>query len=126
MKRIKLYIHEPAINKIVGRELDISLSDNANLVDAIREVDKMISSRGDFPVPDYQSLLHMVYNPLANKFYDQVAVTAYTKSGQSLNVREDPEKELPKGITVTLIPKGGCISEWEEAIEYKEFLKAIS
>jgi hypothetical protein len=125
MKRIKLYIHEPAVNKIIGRELDISLDNNANLLDAIREVDKMICNKRSFPIPDYQSLLHMVYNPIENKFYNQVAVTAYEESGQSLNIREDPKKEFPNGTSVTLIPKGGCISEWEETIDYDEFLKAI-
>ena len=124
MKRIKLFIHEPTINKIIGRELNLSLDSKANLVDAINEVDKMISSKGSFPVPDYQSLLHMIYNPLENRFYKQVAVTAYQQSGQTLNVRDNPKKELPEGTTVTLIPAGGCISEWEGAIDYKEFLRA--
>jgi len=126
MKRIKLFIHEPLINKVVGRELSLLLNDKASLVDAISEVDKMISSKGSFPVPDYRNLLHMVYNPVENRFYKQVAVTAYKQSGQSLNVRDNPKKELPEGTTVTLIPAGGCISEWEEAIGYEEFLKATS
>jgi len=125
MKRIKLFIHEPSINKAIGRELNLLLNDKANLIDAISEVDKIINSKGSFPVPDYQSLLHMIYNPVENRFYKQVAVTAYKQSGQTLNVRDDPKKELPEGITVTLIPAGGCISEWEEAIDYEEFLKAI-
>ena len=125
MKRIKLFIHEPTINKVIGRELNLLLNNKANLVDAISEVDKMINSKGSFPVSDYQSLLHMIYNPLENKFYNQVAVTAYRESGQRLNARESPKKELPEGTTVTLIPAGGCITEWEEAIDYGEFLKAM-
>jgi hypothetical protein len=64
MKRIKLFIHEPSINKIIGRELNLILYSKANLVDTIIEVDKMISSKGSFPIPDYQSLLHMIYNPV--------------------------------------------------------------
>ncbi len=126
MKRIKLFLHEPTINKAIGRELDILLEDNASLVDAIVNVDKMIASKGDFPVPDYRCLLHMVYNPVQNRFYKQVAVSAYDKQGKSLNVREEPREELLEGMTVTLIPAGGCISEWEEAIDYREFLKAAS
>jgi len=55
-----------------------------------------------------------------------VAVTAYEESGQVLSVRDDPKKELPKEVTIILIPAGGCISEWEEAIDYEEFLKATS
>lgn len=126
MKRIKLVIHEPLINMVIGSELNLSLNDKANLVDAIDEVDKMINSKGKFPVPNYQSFLHMIYNPIENRFYKQVAVAAYTGSGQMLNVRDDPKKELPTGVTVILIPAGGCISEWEEAMDYKEFLKMIS
>jgi len=126
MKRIKLFIHEPSINKVIGRELSLLLNEKANLIDAISEVDKMINSKGSFPVPDYRSLLHMIYNPVENRFYKQVAITAYKEPGQSLNVRDDPKKELPEGITVTLIPAGGCIGEWEEAIHYEEFLKATS
>ena len=124
MKRIKLFIHEPLINKVIGNELNLLLDDKVTLIDAIHEVDKIISSKESFPVPDYQSLLHMIYNPVKNKFYKQVAITAYKQSRQMLNVRDNPKKELPEGITVTLIPAGGCISEWEEAIDYKEFLKA--
>jgi len=125
MKRIKLFIHEPSINKVVGRELDLLLDDTANLIDAINEIDEMIKSKGSFPVPDYRSLLHMIYSPVENRFYNQVAVTAYKESGQMLNVRDDPKKELVEGITVTLIPAGGCISEWQEVIDYEEFLKAL-
>ncbi len=126
MKKVKLFIHEPSINKLIGRELDLLLGDTANLVDVINETDKKINTKGGFPVPDYQSLLHMIYNPVENRFYKQVAVSAYKESGQSLNVREDPKKELPEGITITLIPAGGCISAWEEAINYTNFLKATS
>jgi len=126
MKRIKLFIHEPSINKVIGRELDLLLDDKASLVDAIREVDKIINSKGSFPVPNYRSLLHMICNPVQNRFYKQVAITAYNQSGQMLSVRDDPKKELPEGTTVTLIPVGGCITEWEEAINYEEFLKSTS
>ncbi len=126
MKRIKLFIHEPSINKIIGRELNLLLPDTANLIDTINEVDKRIKSKGDFPTPHYKSLLHMIYNPVQNRFYKQVAITAYKEARQMLNVRDDPKKELPEGITVVLIPAGGCISEWEEAICYEEFLRIIS
>jgi len=125
MKRIKLIIHEPLINKVIGSELNLLLNDKANLIEAINEVDTMISSKGSFPVPNYQSLLHMIYNPVQGRFYKQAAVTVYDESGQLLNVRDEPKKTLPERITVIVIPAGGCISEWEETIGYEEFLKAI-
>jgi len=124
MQRIKLIIHEPLINKIIGSELTLLL-DKANLINAISEADKIINDKGKFPVPNYQSLLHMVYNPIQNRFYKQVAISAYDESGQLLNVRDNPKKALSEGATVILIPAGGCISEWEEAIGYEEFLKAL-
>jgi len=126
MKRIKLVIHEPLINRVIGSEMNLQLHDRADLVDAISEVDRIINNRGGFPLPDYRSLLHMVYNPVENRFYKQVAATAHEESGEMLNVRDNPMKELPEGTTIILIPTGGCISEWEEAINYEKFSKAIS
>lgn len=126
MKRIKLVIREPLINKVIGSELNLLLNDKANLVHAIDEADKTINSKRKFPVPNYRSFLHMIYNPVENRFYRQVAVTAYKGSGKMLNVRDNPKKELPGGVTVILIPAGGCISEWEEAIDHKDFLEMIS
>ena len=96
MKRIKLVIQEPSINKVIGSELNLLLNDRANVIDAINEVYKMINSRGVFPVPGYQSLLHMVYNPIKNRFHKQVALTV-CKEGAMLraHLRDDPKKELP-------------------------------
>jgi len=123
MKKVKVVIHQPSINKLIGNELSLLLSDDASIIDAIMQVDKMIISKGCFPVPDYGSLLHMIYHPVENRFYKQVAITAYEEQNQMLNVRDNPEKELPEGVAIILIPAGGCISEWEEAVDYKEFLK---
>ena len=123
MKRVKMVIHEPLVNKIIGSEPNLLLNDKTNVIDAISEVDKLINNRGSFPLTEYRSLLHMVYNPVVNRFYKQVAITAYKEQSQTLNVRDNPEKELPEGVTIILIPAGGCISEWEEAVDYKEFLK---
>jgi hypothetical protein len=124
MKRVKMIIHEPLINKVIGSELNLLVNEKTSVIDAISEVDKLINKKGNFPLPAYRSLLHMVYNPFKNRFYKQVALTAYTEQNQMLNVRDNPEKELAEGVTVILIPAGGCISEWEEAVDYKEFLKA--
>jgi hypothetical protein len=125
MKQVRLVIHEPAINKIIGSELNLLLDDKANLVDAINEVDKLINNKGGFPLPDFRSFVHMVYDPVENRFYKQVAVTAHKELVQAANVRDDPKKELPEGTTIILIPAGGCISEWEEAINYEKFSKAL-
>jgi hypothetical protein len=125
MKSSKLVIHEPSINKIVGSELHLRLNDAGNLIDAINEVDKAIMKRGGFPTSEFQSLLHMIYNPEENRFYKQVAVLVCDEQGRMLSLRESPKTTLPNGATVVLIPAGGCISEWEEAIDKRRFLKAM-
>lgn len=125
MKRIKLIVHEPLVNKIIGSELNLELSDEANVITAINKVDRLIDQKGDFPLSDYKSLLHMIYDPVRNRFYNQVAVTAYLESGDMINLRVDPKQNLPADVTVVLIPSGGCISEWEIAIDYQEFRRAI-
>ena len=126
MKRVKFVVHEPSVNQVVGSEFVLVLSDDANVVDAVNEVDKLFSIEDKrFPLLDYQSLLHMVYNPAVGKFYKQVAIAAHMESGEMLNIRDNPKQLLPEGTTVILIPAGGCISEWEEAISPQEFSKAI-
>ena len=106
--------------------MNLRLNENANIIDAINEVDKVIKGKGSFLGPHYGSLLHMVYNPVEKRFYEQVAITAHRPSGKMLNVRANPTREFPDGITIILIPAGGCISAWEEAIDYEKFLSTIS
>jgi hypothetical protein len=125
MKHITFVLHEPSVNRILGDKLNLQLEEKASVIDAIIEVDKLIKSEENFSLSPYQSLLHMVYNPSDNRFYKQTAIVAYKATGEMLNVRDSPEQDLPEGATVILIPAGGCISEWEEAVSQQEFLKAM-
>ena len=125
MKRIAFVLHEPSVNRIIGDKLNLTFEERASVIEVINEVDRLIRSKGGFPVPAYQSLLHMVYNPRENRFYKQAAIVAYKATGEMLNVREKPEQELPENAAVILIPAGGCISEWEEAVSPQEFLKVM-
>jgi hypothetical protein len=101
------------------------LQDEADVIDVITKADALIGRGENFPVEGYESLLHMVYNPIENRFYKQVAITAYTKNGRMLNIRENLESRLPEDAIIILIPTEGCISDWEEPINYKEFLNVI-
>ena len=56
VKKVKMIIQEPLVNKVIGRELNLLLHDEANLLDAIREVDKLMNNKGSFPLPNYRSL----------------------------------------------------------------------
>lgn len=125
MKQVKLIVHEPTLNKVIGAEFILQLDDKANLVDAINAVDRLVGEKDRFPLPEYRSLLHMIYNPVENRFYKQVAVAAYNEGRYMIDLRIDPKRVLPKGAVVILIPAGGCISEWEEAISFDEFCKLV-
>jgi len=67
----------------------------------------------------------MIYNPVENRFYKQVAIRAHAESDPRVDIRKDPRKKLPEKTTIILIPAGGCISEWEEALNYEIFLNRI-
>jgi len=125
MKKVKLVIHESSVNKQIGAELLLQMNDKANCIDVINEVDRLINERGGFSLPGYRSLLHMVYNPAENRFYKQVAVSAYKEGEGMINLRVDPKQQLPADVTVVLIPAGGCISEWEEVVDFEEFSRTV-
>lgn len=119
-------IQEYSINKIIGDELELLVDEDANVIDVINEADKIIRSKGKFPSEHYKSLLHWVYNPLEERFYEQTGINAYTPSQKFLNVRNNPKMKLPNNTTIILIPEGGCITAREEVIDYETFCKAIS
>jgi hypothetical protein len=58
----------------------------------------------------------MVYHPIEGRFYNQVAVQAYTKSGAFLNITENPRVPISHETTIILVPEGGCATDWEEPI----------
>ena len=123
MKKITFQIHEHDINKIIGRELELYLEDKANVIDVITEIDKIILTKNKFPSKDYGSLLHWVYNPIEQRFYEQIAIHAYTESQPFLDVRNNPKMQLPDNTTIVLIPGGPCVSAGDKPISYEEFKK---
>ena len=119
-------ISEESITKVLGPWLELVIEDEANILDVILKADEIINSKGGFPLSEYKGLLHMLYNPITGRFYKQVGVHAYTEPGKFYNVRDNVNQVLPNGATIVLIPNAGCIGEWEEALEYKEFRKGLS
>lgn len=120
-KKIRLIVKEYPINRIFGSEFEFSLDDEASAIDVVEELDRLIRSRGNFPLKEYHSVLHMVYNPVEDKFYKQVAVSAHIQSNELFNVQKNPRIKLPDRTTLILVPKGGCISEWDEVVDYDAF-----
>ena len=129
MIKVQLTIGQlPILTEILGDEIDLTLDDGATILDAIDAVDKIFTERDGFPITDYESLLHMVYNPIERRFYNQVAITAYTVEDDErriLDVRKNPTRTLAAFTTVILVPEGVCITEFEKPISYDMFLSAM-
>ncbi|MGB8779382.1 MAG: hypothetical protein WCD81_01900 [Candidatus Bathyarchaeia archaeon] len=49
---------------------------------------------GEFPVKGFKPLMEMVHHPIAGRFYNQVAVQAYTKSEMFISIRENPRMPI--------------------------------
>jgi hypothetical protein len=126
MIKVRFKVHGREINQIIGEELELYLEDKANIIDVISEIDKIILAKNKFPSKDYGSLLHWVYNPVEERFYEQTAIHAYTKSNPFLNVRNDPRMKLPDNTTIILIPGGPCISAGDKPISYEDFKNSLN
>jgi hypothetical protein len=134
MKKIRLEIEQKEINEHGDKQFEISLYDGATIIDAIIEVDKLISARGKFPTEKIYSrtkmkcysLLHMVYNPLENRMYQNVLVSESTGPEMSIKIKYKPELILPDGLTVTIILKSLCGDEApEELVDYEGFRQTM-
>jgi hypothetical protein len=129
MKRVQLTIGQlPVLTEILGDEIDLIIEDKATILDVIDAVDKIFAKKGGFPITDYKSLMHMIYNPIKKRFYNQVAVTAYAIDGDErriLDVRRKPTQVLPEFTIIILVPEGVCITDFEKPIPYDVFLNAM-
>jgi hypothetical protein len=117
MKKVTVIIRQREINKLFPQPFQLTLKDEASIIDVIKAVDEEIKRKvGFFPVGRYKSLLQIVYHSNENRFYKQVAIHAHAKS-KVINVRENPTSPLPNETTVIIIPENGCQTDWEEPIQ---------
>jgi hypothetical protein len=129
MIKVQLTIGQlPILSDILGDEINLTLDDGATILDVIETVDEILAEQGGFPIAEYESLMHMTYNPIEKRFYNQVAVTAYAIDGDErriLDVRNNPTQALAEYTTIVLVPEGVCITEFEKPISYNMFLNAM-
>lgn len=72
--------------------LCLYFDDDASILDVINAVDQTIREKcGEFPVKGFKCLMEMVYHPVEGRFYNQVAVQAYVKSGIFLSIEKTRE-----------------------------------
>lgn len=119
------FVTESSIAKQLGGGVKMVVENDATVLDVIAKADDMLRKKGTFPDHKYK-LLHMVYNPKEDKFYKQVGVHAHTKPGHFYNIKCNVRQKLQDGMTITIIPSAGCITDFEEPLSYEEFIKALS
>lgn len=118
MKSINLVVRKSEISKLFPNGFQLLMEDDVSIIDVIKSADREIRRKIDrFPISNFTSLLQMVYHQKEDRFYRQVAIQAYTKTSQFLNIRENPRTALPNGTTIILIPEGGCSTDWEEIVK---------
>jgi hypothetical protein len=114
MKRVTVIIRQREINKLFPQAFQLTLGDEASIIDAIKAVDDEIKRKaGFFPHDKYKSLLQMVYHSHEKRLNKQVAIHAHVES-KPFNIREKLTEPLPDGATVILIPEDGCQTDWED------------
>lgn len=120
------FVKKGSIAKILGGGVEMVVEDDATVLSVIKRADEIIRQRGALPFRGRMSLLHMVYNPIEDRFYKQVGLHAFTTPGSFYNIRDNVRHKLLDGMTIILIPDAGCIGDFEEALKYEEFTKALS
>jgi len=66
----------------------------------------------------------MMWNPLQKRFYNTIAISAYTKNNKFFEARKNPKLILPDGLTIFL-GLGLCKSEGEEIVDFETFQKEM-
>jgi len=125
VKKVTVFVNDTTINRFLGGGVELSVPDDVNVIDAIEKVDEVIKRKEGFPLPEYGSLLHMLYNPIEDGFYVQVGIHAYSEPGKAFDVRNDTKKVLPDGAQIIISPQAGCIGDWEGVLSYERFCQEI-
>ena len=117
--RVTFLLQQSEVGRFIKGPLELSLKEGGSILDVLKLVDEEILKRaGKFPVKGYKSLVQMVYHPVQNRFYKQVAIQGYSGPGCFFKLRENPKMPLPNGVTIILVPEGPCISEAEDVVDW--------
>jgi hypothetical protein len=127
MRKVRIEIKETSLNKRLGSVFTLALYDGANVLYTIDKIDWLIMRRlGRFPIDGFKSLLHMLYDPVRRRFYEQVIMHASSPKSAFLPIRNQPELELEDGTFVRLILMAVCADAPEPVLKYEEFHEALS
>jgi hypothetical protein len=126
MKKVRIEIKESSLNKKLGNVFTLALYDGANILYAIDKIDWLIMRRlGRFPIDGFKSLLHMLYDPVRRRFYEQVIMHASSPKSVFLPIRNQPQLKLGDGTFVRLILMAVCADAPEPVLKYEDFHEAL-
>jgi hypothetical protein len=126
MKKIKVEIKESTLNKKLGSEFNLFVHDKANVLYVLDKIDwLLIRKLGKFPLSEFKSLLHMIYDPTRKRFYEQVILHASSPKSLFIPVRNNPELELEDGTSIRLILLSVCADAPEPVLKYEEFYQVL-
>lgn len=126
MKKATIVFTDSRVVDKLGKRVVLDLPDDANFIQALKEISDATEDR--FPIkdyPEYHSLLHMIWNPIEKRVYEQIGTSAYYGNREFFDIRKKPYDALPNGLVVFL-GTGLCKTETEEVIDYQKFKKAMS
>ena len=83
----------------------LDLEDSATIMDALKRADSI-----------WPKLLYLIWHPKENRFYKQVAITAFSPGCSFLNVRELVNEPFSDLTQVIIIPDDGCATDFEERL----------
>lgn len=125
MKNVRLLLDGKWIKDYVKGELNLYLFDGATVLYALAKVDWIIRRRfGKFPIKEFESLLHMLYNPLKGCFYEQVVMHASSNS-EFLPARNNPFLNLLDNTKIHLLLWAEC-GTIEPVLSPREFHEKAS
>jgi len=117
MKKVTFVIRDPDINKVLGNEVELLMSEEANIIDVIKKVDELIMQKTiSFPVKGCRSLLHLTFHPTEHRFYTHAALTAYSQTERFLDVKTNLDSPLPNG-SVVVLALTICSGDWEQIVD---------
>ncbi|MHA1583686.1 MAG: hypothetical protein ACTSWL_00400 [Promethearchaeota archaeon] len=117
IKSIKANIGVHGYRNHIKLPMMLSCSDDANILDIIGMLDKMyyeqVIQEGkqgskDFYWKNMKSLMQLFWNPITQKFFEDVGIEAWTEEDKPIPIEKDWRTIIPDKSWVYLTPDAGC------------------
>jgi len=111
MKTVELAILNTEIMSIKKDSMFLSVENDASVIDILaagdNELKKLLGDK-PFPIDIFKNLLHLLYNPESNEFYEDIGVEARDQDKNWLPIVKDLSINIPDKSFIYLTPDAGC------------------